>query len=191
MFSTYIDSAVNVALQAKSLEKAVDQAIKLLLNTIRNSKPVLICGNGGSAADSQHIAAELVGRFKKERPALNAIALTADTATLTALGNDYGYESVFGRQVEAYGQPGACMIAISTSGNSANVLLAAQQAKNLGMHIISLTGQSGGKLKNISDVLLNVPSTDTAHIQEVHTILYHYICQEIERIFFVDKKHTR
>jgi len=169
------------ALLAGDIQARLDRALALLLDAVQADLPILVCGNGGSAADSQHIAAELVGRFLRERRALNVRALTTDTSFLTAWANDIAYESVFSRQVEAYGRKGAPLIAISTSGNSANVLRAAETARGRGMPVIALTGEDGGKLRPLADVLLNVPSRKTPRIQEMHLALYHYLCEELER----------
>ena len=141
---------------------------------------VLVCGNGGSAADAQHFAAELSGRFVKERRALAGIALTTDTSALTAIGNDYGFEQVFSRQVEAYGRPGDLLVGISTSGNSPNVLRAVEAAKGLGMHTLALLGRDGGALKTAADEALVVPSQVTARVQEVHQMVYHFWCEVID-----------
>lgn len=160
------------------LQAAADATARALTQR----KTVLIAGNGGSAADALHIAAELVGRFRHERPAYNAIALTGNTATLTALGNDYSFDEIFARQVEAYGEAGGALIAISTSGNSKNVIRAAQAAHRLGMTVIGLTGQGGGSLRDHADILLDVPSAVTAHVQEMHVCLYHALCDSVERL---------
>jgi len=158
----------------------MDRAIELCLMAFQNGKPVLVCGNGGSASDAMHITGELVGRFLKERRALNCICLSDNPVTLTAWANDYDYASVFARQVEAYGVPGGVLIAISTSGNSPNVLQAAQKAKQIGVSVIGLTGQGGGKLAAHCDLLLDAPSKSTPLIQQVHICLYHYLCEQIE-----------
>jgi len=141
---------------------------------------ILVCGNGGSAADAQHFAAELSGRYVKERRALAGIALTTDTSALTAIGNDYGFERVFSRQVEALGRPGDLLVGISTSGNSPNVLLAVEAAKAQGMKTLGLLGRDGGKLLALCDESLVVPSTVTARIQEVHQMIYHFWCEVID-----------
>lgn len=161
----------------------LDVSVDLLVNTLSSSKPVLVCGNGGSAADSQHIAGELVGKFLKERRALNVRALTVDTSVITAWANDVSYDTVFARQVEAYGELDAVLWAISTSGNSKNVVLAAIKAKELGMRVIAMTGDSGGALAELADILLSVPSNLTPRIQEVHMMVYHYLCQRVEAQF--------
>jgi D-sedoheptulose 7-phosphate isomerase len=140
----------------------------------------LICGNGGSAADAQHIAAEFVGRYETERRALPAIALTTDTSALTALANDYGFERVFARQVEALAQPGDCLIAISTSGNSPNVIAAVMTARSLGCRVIGMTGAKGKKLASLSDACLMVPSDRTARIQEAHITIAHIWCELVD-----------
>ena len=144
---------------------------------------VLVCGNGGSAADAQHFAAELSGRFVKERRALAGIALTTDTSALTAISNDYGFDRVFARQVEALGRPGDILVGISTSGNSPNVILAVEAARQLGIRTLGLLGRDGGKLRLLVDDALVVPSPITARIQEVHQMVYHFWCEAIERHF--------
>lgn len=141
---------------------------------------VLFCGNGGSAADAQHLAAELIGRFQKERRSLASIALTTDTSILTAVANDYGYDEVFSRQVEGLGRAGDVLIGISTSGNSANVVKAALKARDTGMHTIAFTGEGGGKLQDICDITLAIPSKVTARIQEMHILVGHIICELVE-----------
>ena len=147
---------------------------------LEKGRKILICGNGGSAADSQHMAAEFVGRFVKERQSLPALALTVDTSLLTAVGNDYGFDCVFSRQVEGLGQEGDVLIAISTSGNSANVVKAVKTAKEKGIYVIALTGQNGGILAKESDLCLAVPSQVTARIQEMHIMIIHMICEIAE-----------
>ena len=147
---------------------------------LEKGRKILICGNGGSAADSQHMAAEFVGRFVKERQSLPALALTVDTSLLTAVGNDYGFDCVFSRQVEGLGQEGDVLIAISTSGNSANVVKAVKTAKEKGIYVIALTGENGGILAKESDLCLAVPSQVTARIQEMHIMMIHMICEIAE-----------
>jgi D-sedoheptulose 7-phosphate isomerase len=179
----YLDSSTEVMRATRdALSSAeVERAIAATTAALAAGKPLLICGNGGSAADAMHIAGELVGRFLKERRALKAIALSADPAVLTAWGNDYGYDGVFARQTEAYGEAGGILLAISTSGNSANVIAAAAAAKAKDMRVIALTGEGGGKLAPLADILLAVPSRSTPLIQQAHLCLYHYLCAEIER----------
>ncbi len=180
MFKSFKESArVKLAFIQKN-SKLLDLAIKVIKDALNKGNKVLICGNGGSAADSQHIAAEIVGRFKKERKGLPAIALTTDTSIITAIGNDYGFERIFERQVEALGKEGDVLIAISTSGNSENVILAIKKAKELGVKVIALLGKDGGKIKEMADIVLIVPSYDTARIQECHQTIYHTICEKIE-----------
>ena len=147
---------------------------------LEKGRKILICGNGGSAADSQHMAAEFVGRFVKERQSLPALALTVDTSLLTAVGNDYGFDCVFSRQVQGLGQEGDVLIAISTSGNSANVVKAVKTAKEKGIYVIALTGENGGILAKESDLCLAVPSQVTARIQEMHIMIIHMICEIAE-----------
>ncbi len=142
---------------------------------------VLFCGNGGSAADSQHLAAELIGRYKLNRPAIASVALTTDTSILTALGNDYGYDTIFARQVEGLGKPGDVLIGLSTSGNSKNVMLAFEKAKELGVTTVAFTGEGGGAMAAAADIALCVPSPITNHIQEMHITCGHLVCELIER----------
>jgi len=144
---------------------------------------ILVCGNGGSAADAQHFAAELSGRYVKERRALAGIALTVDTSALTAIGNDYGFDQVFSRQVEALGRPGDLLVGISTSGNSRNVILAVQAAQALGMRTLGLLGRDGGQLRTLVDDALVVPSQVTARIQELHLMTYHFWCEALDQHF--------
>ncbi len=151
---------------------------------VKQKGKILLCGNGGSAADAQHIAAELVGRFQLERRALPAVALTTDTSILTAVANDYSFDKIFARQVEAIGSKGDVLIGISTSGNSRNVLLAVQKAKDIGLLTIGFTGKNGGKLKNMADHCLIVNSPSTPRIQEVHITLGHVLCDFIEKFTF-------
>lgn len=158
----------------------VQLAINAIITAFKANKPLLVCGNGGSASDASHIAGEMVGRFLQQRRGYPCIALTADSAILTAVGNDYGYEQVFARQVEAYAVPGAVVWGISTSGNSPNVLAAFVKARELGLTTIGLTGEGGGKLASLSDILLDVPSRHTPYIQQIHLCLYHYICEAVE-----------
>ena len=160
------------------LAQAEDMAERL-----RRGCKILICGNGGSAADAQHLAAELSGRYLKERRALAAMALTTDTSALTAIGNDYGYDFVFSRQVEALARPGDLLIGISTSGNSGNVIKAVESAKVLGVRTLGLLGRDGGKLKGMMDDALVVPSDVTARIQEVHQMVYHFWCEILDEHF--------
>jgi len=149
-------------------------------NTIQNGGKILIMGNGGSAADSQHIAAEIVGRFKKERKGMPAIALTTDTSILTSVGNDYGYDYIFARQIEALCRPEDLVIGITTSGNSANVVRAIEAAKVIGATTVGLTGGTGGKLKDLCDFNLVMPSNVTARIQETHIFVGHSLCEILE-----------
>ena len=161
-------------------EALLEEAISAVTRALAAGRPLLVCGNGGSAADAMHIAGELVGRFLQERKALNVICLASNPSVLTAWANDYSFDTVFSRQVEAYGQGGGVLLGISTSGNSANVCHAFAQARSLGMSTIGLTGAGGGKLAPLSDYLFAVPSRSTPLIQQVHICLYHYLCGEIE-----------
>ena len=162
------------------LRGAIESAVALAANALRTGGKLLFCGNGGSAADSQHIAAEYVGRFVTERTPLAAIALTTDTSILTAVGNDYSYDEVFSRQVRALGRPGDCLIGMSTSGNSGNVIEAFQVAKPLGVSTIALIGRDGGRMKGLADVEIIVPSQTTSRIQEAHGFIGHAMCEGVE-----------
>lgn len=164
--SPIVDEMVNVCAEASAC--------------LSRGNKILAAGNGGSAADAQHFAAELVGRFKKERIGLPAIALTTDTSALTAIANDYGYDFVFSRQVEALGSEGDMLLMFSTSGNSANLVKAAEASRAKGIRTVAFLGNDGGKLKALADIVIVVQHNDTARIQEVHQVLYHILCQEIE-----------
>lgn len=183
----FLESAALKTKMAETLPVFLEKAACCLWQTLQNGNKVLICGNGGSAADAQHFAAELVGRFEKERKALPALALTTDSSNLTAIANDYAFDQIFARQVAALGNAHDCLIAISTSGNSNNVFLAIEQAHAQNMRVIALTGRNGGKIAQIlkpdDDVLLNVAHTRTAHIQEVHITIIHALCANIDSHF--------
>ena len=156
-------------------------AAEAMVTALRGGGRILACGNGGSAADAQHFAAELVGRFERERAAMAAIALTTDTSILTAIANDYDYSRVFARQVEALGRPGDVLLGISTSGGSASVVAAFEAAKAAGVTTVALTGRDGGRVGAAADIHVNVPAASTARVQEVHRTLLHAVCALIER----------
>lgn len=184
-----VEHAVNESLRIKSLffkhnRDRIAQSAKEISGRLRNGHKVLFFGNGGSAADAQHLAAELVGRFRQNRSALPAISLSTDTSILTAVGNDYGYENVFSRQIEALGQAGDTAIAISTSGNSPNVIAALDVAQARGMLTVGFTGETGGKMKDRVEILFPVPSRETSRIQETHILLGHILCELIEHELF-------
>jgi D-sedoheptulose 7-phosphate isomerase len=182
----YLDENRALFSKLHEIEPGVSNAGVLLYNTLKSGNKILICGNGGSAADAQHFAAELIGRFEKERKGLPAIAFTTDTSILTALGNDYGYDAVFSRQVEALSVPGDTLIGISTSGNSKNVILAIESAKNIGVQTIGLLGRDGGKMAALVDMAVIVPHSVTARIQEGHIFILHYWAALIEKELFGD-----
>lgn len=163
-----------------AMETDLEKACQIAVDTLKKGNKILLCGNGGSAADAQHIAAELTGRYKSERRGLPAIALTTDTSALTAIGNDYGYGRVFDRQVEALANKGDLLIGISTSGNSANILSALTLAKEMGCMTLGFSGRDGGVMNTLCDVNLVVPSHDTPRIQEMHILLGHTLCQIID-----------
>lgn len=164
-----------------AIEPAVQSACDLIKRALRGGNKILFCGNGGSAADAQHLAAELIGRYHMERKAMAALALTTDTSALTAIGNDYSFDEVFARQVEGIGRPGDVLVAISTSGNSKNVLKALQAARGAGIKTVGMTGQPGGAMRPLCDVCIAVPATTANHIQEMHIAVGHVICGEVER----------
>ncbi|AGR78005.1 sedoheptulose 7-phosphate isomerase [Aliarcobacter butzleri 7h1h] len=169
-----------IAKVIETMQGPLEEASKIAVETLKNGNKILLCGNGGSAADAQHFAAELTGRYKTERRGLPGIALTTDTSALTAIGNDYGYDRVFDRQVEALASKGDLLIGISTSGNSTNVINALKIARDLGCKTIGLTGRDGGKMNELCDINLVVPSNDTPRIQEMHILFEHTICQIID-----------
>ena len=164
-----------------SLKTQINDAINLIINSIKNGNKLIIFGNGGSAADAQHIAAELIGRFKLERKSLPAIALTTDSSILTSLGNDYSYDIIFSRQCESLVSKNDVVIGISTSGNSKNVELGMITAQKIGAKTIGLLGHDGGVIKSVSDISIIVNSDDTANIQESHRVIYHIICELVEK----------
>ncbi len=161
----------------------IQEASTLMVNTLKGGGKVLLCGNGGSAADAQHIAAELTGRYKSERKGLPAIALTTDTSALTAISNDYGYDRVFDRQVEALANKGDLLVGISTSGNSQNIISALTSAKSAGCQTLGFSGRAGGEMNKVCDINLVVPSTDTPRIQEIHILIGHILCQAVDNAF--------
>jgi D-sedoheptulose 7-phosphate isomerase len=170
-------------LTAPELLNAITEAAGLVTRIIAEGKKILVFGNGGSASDAQHIAAEFTGRYVKERRGLPAIALTTDTSALTAISNDYGFARVFARQVEALAQPGDLVIGISTSGNSENVLQGLATARDMHCHTLGLTGNGGGKMTGLTDVLLNVNCRTTARIQEMHILIGHILCSAVDRLY--------
>ncbi|RUM58200.1 MAG: phosphoheptose isomerase [Persephonella sp.] len=167
-------------LNDENLINRIQETANLIIDTYLNDRKVLLCGNGGSAADAQHIAAELSGRFKLDRKPLFAEALHVNSSFLTAVSNDYSFDVVYSRLLEAFGRKGDVLIAISTSGNSKNVVNAVSKAKELGIYTVGFTGKSGGKLKDLVDILINVPSDNTPRIQEAHITIGHIICEIVE-----------
>jgi D-sedoheptulose 7-phosphate isomerase len=176
------ESAATTERAAAQLTTSVAAAAAALIGALRTGGKVLACGNGGSAADAQHFAAEMVGRFARERDPLPAIALTTDSSIVTAIGNDYGVEAVFERQVRALGAPGDVLLAISTSGNSQNVVMAARAARALGMTTIGMTGADGGALAGECDHVVLAPATATARVQEVHIVAIHALCTALDEV---------
>lgn len=162
--------------------ESMDKAIASCVAALRSGAPLLVCGNGGSAADAMHITGELVGRFFRERQGLRCICLADNAATITAWANDIGYDTVFARQVEAYGAKEGVLIMLTTSGRSPNLLKAAQKARDLGMTTIGFTGKGGGPLAALCDILLDAPGANSAEVQQIHVCLYHYLCERIEAL---------
>jgi len=178
-----LNEHIETAKRMQNLLSLIKDAADICVKALKSGNKIMLCGNGGSAADAQHIAAELSGRFKKERNALAGIALTTDTSALTAIGNDYGFEYIFSRQVEAIGKKGDVLIAISTSGNSKNIINAIKSAKKIGIKVVTLSGKDGGEMKDLGDVNILIPSNDTPRIQEMHIMTGHMICEMIDREF--------
>lgn len=165
----------------------IEKAAEIMIESLRQGGKIHFCGNGGSAADAQHLAAELSGRFYFDRPPLNAEALHCNTSYLTAVGNDYGYDLIFSRLLEGTAKKGDVIVGISTSGNSKNILKAFEVAKEMGVRIIAMTGETGGAMKEYADILLNVPSKDTPRIQESHIMIGHIMCELVETALFGQK----
>lgn len=176
-FSSHLETINKVI---ETMEESLVQASQLAVETLKNGNKILLCGNGGSAADAQHIAAELTGRYKTERRGLPGIALTTDTSALTAIGNDYGYDRVFDRQVEALANKGDLIIGISTSGNSKNIVSALKLGRELGCKTLGFSGRDGGAMNEVCNINLIVPSNNTPRIQEMHILFGHTICQIID-----------
>jgi D-sedoheptulose 7-phosphate isomerase len=179
-FQSHLDT---IQIVIKSMEDDLEKASEMIIKTLKKGNKILLCGNGGSAADAQHIAAELTGRYKTERRGLPGIALTTDTSALTAIGNDYGYHRIFDRQVESLANRGDLLIGISTSGDSINVLNAFKIAKKLECKTIGLSGKGGGNFNKLCDINVIVPSDNTPRIQEMHILFGHIICQCIDDAF--------
>lgn len=187
----FIKNTITASIQVKQalmsdeqLMHSIASGARAFIQAFQSGGKVLFCGNGGSAADAQHLAAELSGRFYKNRPALFAEALHVNSSFVTAVANDFGYDAVYARMVEAAGRPGDVLVAISTSGNSPNILHAIEAARKAGVTVIGLTGATGGKMAGLCDILLNVPSTDTPRIQESHILIGHIICALVEEKLF-------
>ena len=181
---SYLDTVASNFENLKNSIPEIESAANITIDALKNKNKVIFCGNGGSAADSQHLAAELMGRYKIDRSPLPAIAITVDTSALTAIANDYGYENVFSRQLNGIGAKGDVLFAISTSGQSKSVLEAIKTAKEIGMYVISFTGVSNGEMNKMSDICINVPSKETNHIQEMHITIGQLICGLVEEELF-------
>jgi len=173
-------------LKDANLKENIEEIVKKSIVAFKSEKKMLLCGNGGSASDAQHIAAELSGRFYSDRPPLYAEAIHVNTSYITAVANDYGYESTYSRMVEAAGRDGDIFVGISTSGNSPNVVKAIQKANEIGMLTVGFTGRYGGKMQEICNIMIRIPSDDTPRIQEAHILVGHIVCQLIEEEMFTD-----
>ena len=176
----YLDKASKNFIALKNQSENIEVATNVVIKSLQAGKKIIFCGNGGSAGDSQHLAAELMGRYKVDRKPMPAIALTVDTSAITAIGNDYGYENVFSRQLRGIGNKGDVLIAISTSGKSKNVINAIHEAKEMGIYVISFTGIDDSEMKSLSDNTISAPSNETNHIQEMHIAIGQLICGIVE-----------
>jgi D-sedoheptulose 7-phosphate isomerase len=179
---------LSACMESSELQNSWSQWVEKAIQLYQASGKMFFCGNGGSAADAQHLSAELSGRFERNRAPLYAEALHVNSSYLTAVANDYGYDTIYERAVEAFMQPGDLLVAMSTSGRSPNILRAAEKARDLDITIVSLTGQTASPLSELSDITLSVPATNTARIQEMHMLLGHLFCQTVERQLFPDAK---
>ena len=177
-----LQNNLDTLLQNDELLQNIENTIKEISRALSSNLPVLVFGNGGSASDALHISAELVGKFRKNRKAMNVVCLNSNVSVLTAWANDFDFNTVYSRQIEAHGRPNGICLGISTSGNSVSVVKGFETAKNMGMVNVALTGNDGGQLKQYASILLNVPSTDTPRIQELHLPIYHYICERVEYV---------
>ncbi len=184
---TYLDASAEAILACKPLAGTLREVVEMVLEALRDGGGVLVFGNGGSAADAQHIACELVARFRKERRALRVEALSTDTSVLTAIGNDYDFTRIFSRQVEAKGRAGDVAIGLSTSGSSANVAAGLEQARSMGLRTVAFTGADGGRCGERADVTLAIPSDDTPRVQQAHAALYHLLCELVEEGIAADE----
>jgi D-sedoheptulose 7-phosphate isomerase len=177
----YLNELASLLGALDAMSTRIAQAAAMCIASLSADGKVIFCGNGGSAGDAQHLAAELMGRFLVDRAPMAALALTVDTSALTAIGNDYGYDDVFARQLRGIGQNGDVLVGLSTSGNSANVVRAFEVARQMGIHTIGFTGLGGGALARVSDILLDVPHTQTSHVQEAHIAIGHILCAIVEK----------
>lgn len=183
-FSAEVDSLIEALQALKALEADVAAVVEICVDALKAGNKVVFCGNGGSASQAQHLAAELVGRYKIDRPAMNSISLTVDTSALTAIGNDYGFDVVFARQIEGVGNAGDVLIGLSTSGSSKNVVAAFESAKRKGIKTVAFVGSKSCAMKDLANATIAVPAAVSNKIQEMHLLVGHYICGEIEKRFY-------
>lgn len=179
-FHEYIDQTISLIKKIESLQPEIERVADVCEQALQNGNKVVFCGNGGSAADAQHLAAELMGRFLMDRQPLSSLSLTVDTSALTAIANDYGFETVFARQLRGIGRSGDVLVGMSTSGNSKNVVKAFECARELGISTVAMTGRGGGQMAALADILIAVPHNRTCHIQEAHITIGHMICAMVE-----------
>jgi len=180
----YFETASEKVLQLKNQASSINLAVSQIVASCKSNNKIIFCGNGGSASDAQHLAAELIGRYKGDRPPLPAIAITTDTSAITAIGNDYGFENIFSRQISGIGNSGDTLVAISTSGNSKNIIKAIEEAKKRKIIVIGLTGINNSKLSDLSDICIHAQSDQTNYIQEAHIAIGHLICGLVEKEIF-------
>jgi len=180
----YFETASEKVLKLKNQASSINLAVSQIVASCKSNNKIIFCGNGGSASDAQHLAAELIGRYKEDRPPLPAIAITTDTSAITAIGNDYGFENIFSRQISGIGNSGDTLVAISTSGNSKNIIKAIEEAKKRKITVIGLTGINNSELSNLSDICIHAQSDQTNYIQEAHITIGHLICGLVEKEIF-------
>jgi len=181
----------NLLLEDSVIQKSIREAAAICSKSLKKGNKIIFAGNGGSAADAQHLAGELVNKFCFERPGLAAIAITTDTSVITSISNDYGFDKLFARQIEAIGKKGDVLVSLSTSGNSVNIIEGIKEARKAGIIAIGLTGKSGGRMSRLCDITIKVPSDETPRIQEAHILIGHIICSSVENILFRNKEHSK
>tara|TARA_B100001093_G_C26744969_1_gene978417 strand:+ start:256 stop:834 length:579 start_codon:yes stop_codon:yes gene_type:complete len=185
--TNYFETVSKNFIDLKNQSKEISAAVNQIVSSIKSGNKIIFCGNGGSASDAQHLATEFIGRYRDNRPSLPAIAITTDTSALTAIGNDYGFDNIFSRQLEGIGKSGDTLVAISTSGKSKNIIKAAKTAKEIGINVIGFTGKNESELSKLSDICVHAQNTKTNHIQEMHIAIGQLICEIVEKEIFEKK----